>query len=84
MAVKPASDTRPASKPNIDWSKRLPRTFAEALSMPTAHPNRAEFITSTAAEIKSIRDMGTCDSGEVLDEAQMKLSKIGMSKIVFT
>ena len=29
IAVQPASDTRPASKPTIDWSKRLPRTFAE-------------------------------------------------------
>ena len=29
IAVKPASNNGPASKPTIDWSKRLPRTFAE-------------------------------------------------------
>ena len=79
-----ASDTRSASKPTIDWSKRLPRTFAEVLSMPMTHQDRAGFIESTAAEIKSIRDMRTYDPHETLDETQMKNSKIGMSKIVFT
>ena len=52
--------------------------------MPMAHVNRAGFIASTAAEIKSIRGMGTYDPDEVLDESQMEISKIGMSKIVFT
>ena len=42
------------------------------------------FIASTTAEINSIHDMATYDSNEVLDEAQMEISKIGMSKIVFT
>ena len=59
IAVQPASDTQPASKPPIDWSMRLPRTFAEVLNMPVTHPDRTGFIESTAAEIKSIRDMGT-------------------------
>ena len=36
------------------------------------HLELAGFIMSTAAEIKSIRDMGTYDPDEVLDEAQMK------------
>ena len=48
------------------------------------HPDRAGFIESTAAEIKSICNTGTYDSVEVLDEAQMKNSNIDMSKIVFT
>ena len=82
IAVKPAPDTRPASKPSIDWSKRLLRTCADALSMPTNHPDRAGFIASAAAEIKSIRDMGTYDSDEVLDEAQTY--DPGDSKAVFT
>ena len=84
IGVQPASDTQPASKPTIGWSKRLPRTFAEVLSMPMTHQDRAGFIESTAAEIKSIHDMGTYDPDEKLDESQMKISKIGMSKIVFT
>ena len=50
IAVQPASDIRPASKPTIDWSKRLPRTFAEVLSMPMTHHDRAGFIETTAAE----------------------------------
>ena len=64
IGVQPASDTPPASSPTIDWSKRLPRTFAEVLSMPMTHPDRAGFIESTAAEIKSIREMGTYDPDE--------------------
>ena len=39
---------------------------------------------TTVAEIESIRDMGTYNPDEMLDEAQMKISKVGMSKIVFT
>ena len=84
IAVQPASDTQPASRLTIDWSKRLPRTLAEVLSMPMTHQDRAGFIESTAAEIESIRDMGTYDPAEELDETQMTISKIGMSKIVFT
>ena len=82
--VKQESTQCSASKPAIDWNKRLPRTFAEVLSMPVSHPDRAGLIMSTNADIKSSRDMGTYDPVEVLDKAQMKLSKIGMSKIVFT
>ena len=52
--------------------------------MPLYHQDGAGFIESTAAEIKSIRDKGTQDSDELLDEAQMKIPKIGMSKIVYT
>ena len=49
------------------------------------HQGHAGLNTFTAAEIKSIRDIGTYDSDEVVDEAQMKLSKVGtMSKLVFT
>ena len=59
MLVQPTFEQRPAPIPTVDWNKHLPRTFAEVLSMPMAHPDRAGFILSTAAEIKSIRDMGT-------------------------
>ena len=38
----------------------------------------------STADIKYIRDTGTYDSAEVLDEAQMKISQINMSKILFT
>ena len=48
------------------------------------HPDRARIIPSTAAEIESIRDAGTYDPDEVLDKAQMKISKIWFSKISFT
>ena len=69
-----AFDNRPASKLTIDWSKRLTRTFAEVLNMPLYLQYRAGFIAPTSAEIKSVRDMGTYDSDEVLDEAHMKFS----------
>ena len=52
--------------------------------MPLDHPDRAGFLASTSAEIRSIRAMGTYDPEETLDEKQMKTSKVGMSKIVFT
>ena len=52
--------------------------------MPTARPYRAGFIAFIAAEIKRLRDMETYDSYEVIDEAQMRIFKIGKSKIVFT
>ena len=45
-------------KLKIDWSRRLPRTIADVLSMPTSNPDRAGFLASTAAEIKSLHDMG--------------------------
>ena len=44
----------------------------------------AQLYIATAAEIKIIHEMGTYDPAKLLDEAQMKLSNIGMSKIVFT
>ena len=47
-----------------------------------SHPHRAGFTASTATEIKSIGDMETYDPDEVLDYPQMKISKIGMSKVV--
>ena len=52
--------------------------------MPTSNSDRAGFLEATAAEIKSLRDMGTWDPDEQLDETQMKTSKIGMSRCVFT
>ena len=78
IVLQPESDMRPASKPEVDWDKILPRTFAEVLSMPVDHPNHAGFVASTADEIKSIHEMGTYEP----DEAQMKILKIFMSKIV--
>ena len=52
--------------------------------MPTTNPDRAGFIAATGAEIKSLRDMGAWDPAEVLSEEQMKISKIGVSRCVFT
>ena len=47
--------------------------------MPITHQDRAGFIAPTAAEIKRIFDMGgTYDPDKVLDETQMKISKIGV------
>ena len=69
IAGKPASDTLSASKPVIDWSKRLPRTGAEVMSMPIDHP---------------VRDVGTYDPDKLLGEAPMKISKLGMLWVVFT
>ena len=60
------------------------KTFAEILSVLMNDPDRAGFIVSTAAEIMSVRDTGTYGPVEVLDNAQMKVSKIVMSKIVLT
>ena len=80
VRVKPTTDT---PKPEIDWTRRLPRSYAEVPSMPTSNPDRAGFLEATAAEIKSIRVMGTLDPSEVLSEEQMKISKIGMSRSVF-
>ena len=62
----------------------MPRIFAEVLCMPMSHPDRARLISFTAAEIKSIRVMGTYYPDEALDEAQMKISNIGLPKIVVT
>ena len=52
--------------------------------MPTGNIVRAGFLEVMAAEIKSIRDMEKWDPQEALDEEQMKTSKIGMSRCVFT
>ena len=79
--IRPTPDT---PKPDIDWNRRLPRSYAEVLSMPTDCQDRAGFIEATAAEIRSLRSMGTWDPTEELNEAQMKISKVGMSRCVFT
>ena len=79
--VKSTLDT---AKPAIDWNRRLPRSYAEVLSLPDANQDRAGFIAATAAELKSLRDMGAWDPAEVLSEEQMKISKVGMSRCVFT
>ena len=78
--------SKPTGKPQpeIDWTRRLPRTLDQVLSMSTSNPDRAGFLEATAAEIKSLRDMGTWDPEETLDAEQMKTSKIGMSRCVFT
>ena len=47
------------------------------------HQDCAWFLESTAAEIKSIRDMATYDPDKGTGETQMKISKIGTSKISF-
>ena len=52
--------------------------------MPTNSSDRAKFLEATVAEIKSLRDMGTRDPDETLDESQIKTSQIGMSRCVFT
>ena len=71
-------------QPELDWSRRLPRTLQQVLSMPSSNPDRAGFLDATADEIKSLRDMGTWDPEETLSEEQMTTSKIGMSRCVFT
>ena len=45
------STTTGKSLPEIDWSRRLPRTLAQVLSMPTSNPDQAGFMEATAAEI---------------------------------
>ena len=50
----------------------------------TSNPDRAGFLSATAVEINSLRDMRTWDPDESLSEEQMRSSKIGTSKIVFT
>ena len=52
--------------------------------MPLDQLDREGVIAFTAAENTSIHDMGTYSPDEVLNEAQMKISKIDISKIVFT
>ena len=56
----------------IDWNRRLPRTIAAVFGMPTSNIDRAGFLEATAVEIASLRDMGTWDPDEQLDETQMK------------
>ena len=83
--IKPSTDSRLASQPAYDyWKDRLPRSIAQVLSMPQDHPDMAGFLAAMTAEITSIRDMGTYDPADVLDEDQIKTSKVGMSKCVFT
>ena len=76
--------SRPSSKPAVDWTRRLPRSMADVLSMPESNPDRAGFLVATTAEIASLRDMKTWDPDEQLDAVQMKTSKIGMSRCVYT
>ena len=52
--------------------------------MPISNPDRAGYLEAAVAEIKSLRDMGTWDLEEVLDEEQMRTAKIGMSRCVIT
>ena len=66
------------------WKGRLPRSIAQVLSMPQDHPDSADILAATAAEIDSIRDIGTYDPDDILDEKQIETSKVGMSKCVFT
>ena len=48
--------------------------------MTTSNSVRAGFLEATAEEIRILRDMGTWDSEDVLEEDQMKASKIGRSR----
>ena len=73
VIIQPTSDSHSTSKPQIDWSRRLPRSYAEVLSMPTSQPDSPGFLAATAAEITSIREMGTWDPDETLSEEQMKI-----------
>ena len=84
VTINPTTNSRLAYQSVIDWNRRLPRSIAEVLSMPTSNPDRAGFLDATAAEIQSLRDMKTWDPQEALDDNQMKTSKIGMSRCVFT
>ena len=84
LAYKATSIPTVMTQPEIDWSRRLPRTLQQVLNMPTSNPDRDGFLDATADEIKSLRDMGTWDPKETLSEEQMKTSKIGMSRCVFT
>ena len=79
-----ATSTPSGKQPEIDWSRRLPRTLQQVLNMSTTCLDRAGFLEATAAEINSLRDMGTWDPDETLDEDQMKTSKVGMSRCVFS
>ena len=58
--------------------------MAQVLIMPLDHSDRAGILAATAADIKSIRDMGTYDPSEILDEEQITTSKVGASKCLFT
>ena len=82
-AIKPTVGSHTSPKP-VDWTRRLPRSIAEVLNMPESHPDRAGFLDATGTEIKGLCDMRTWDPEETLDAEQMKKSKIGMSRCVFT
>ena len=75
------SDQRKLSERKIEWIKKLRKTLEVVLCMLLSNPDRAGSLATTAAEIKSIRDMGACDTDEAFDEAldkaQMKISKKG-------
>ena len=68
----------------FDSTRRLPRNMTDVNAMADDNPDKAGFRLSTTAEIKSWRDMGAYNPDEVLDPEQIKLSKIGGSKFVFT
>ena len=84
LAYKATSIPTVMTQQEIDWSRRLPRTLQQVLNMTTSNPDRDGFLDATADEIKNLRDMGTWDPKETLSEEQMKTSKIGMSRCVFT
>ena len=48
------------------------------------HSDRAVCVTPTAVKIIIIRGMGIYDSDKLHAEAQLKIPKIGMSKIALT
>ena len=45
-------------KSAIDWSRRLPRSYAEVLSMMVNNSDRSGFIAATAADDNSLKEMG--------------------------
>ena len=47
--------------------------------MPLDHPDMADSLVFTTAEITSLRDMETWDPDEVLNAEQMKTSGVCMS-----
>ena len=82
--ISSTSSRLSSQQANDYWKNHLPRSITQVLSMPQDHPDRAGFLAATAAEIKSLRDMETWDTTEVLSPEQMKISGIGMSRCVFT
>ena len=82
VTINPTTNGRLAFKSATNWNRR-PRHIVDVLSLPNSNPERTGSLTSTAAEIKSLRYMGTWDHDEVLEEEQMRTFKVGMSRIVF-